>query len=279
MPTLIDTPHQLAAQLRSLCLEVSAAILAIYNQPQHWETQQKQDDSPVTLADLTAHRMICAWLQHNTPDIPILSEESNPETLVGHQHWHTLWLLDPLDGTREFLQRNGQFTINLALIRRGQPVFGFIHHPISQTSYYGGAEIGSYRETPSQAPSRLNCRRISAHTLTVMTSQRHGLDALSPLLDQLRNQGFTLEQQMRGSALKFFALVEGQADLYPRLSPTGEWDTAAGQALLEGAGGQLLNLQGEPLRYNQKTDWINPSFIAIADPTQPWFDWIETPPL
>lgn len=246
----------------------SAAILRVYDS--EFAVEIKQDDSPLTLADRQAHELISVALGKLTPQIPVLSEESPAEHHHPHvrQQWPTLWLVDPLDGTREFIKRNGEFTVNIALIHQHRSVLGVVAAPALNQAYLGANHIGAYRtllDDPAAPLETIHTRALSQPPV-VVGSRSHGGDSLDTLLARLGGH----ELCAVGSALKFCRVAEGSADLYPRLSPTSEWDTAAGQAVLEAAGGQVLNLDGMPLRYNQRETLLNPHFMALGDAA---FDW------
>ena len=260
--------------VQQICREAAAAILQVYADAESWNRQDKADASPVTAADLAAHAVIRDGLEALTPGWPQLSEEAADIPWVERQSWTRYWLIDPLDGTREFLDRNDEFTVNIALIEAGQPLLGVILQPVTGCCWWGGSGLGAWKQEAEQPPQPLRVQALQPPRLRVLTSQRHGLERMSSLVDALQHQGLKVEAQPLGSSLKFCYLAEGRADFYPRLGPTGEWDTAAAQAILEAAGGQLLTWSLEPLRYNQKASLINPDFVALADSTQPWSDWL-----
>ena len=226
----------------------------------------KADDSPVTAADLAANQHIVDGLAALTPDIPILSEEAADVPLADRQHWSRFWLVDPLDGTREFIAGTDEFTVNIALIEQGQVRFGVVGVPARNRLYWGGAGLGSWRQMGDQPAEPIHCR-APARPLRVLASRRHSSADQEALLDRLK-AAHGIELAGVGSSLKFCVLAEGAADLYPRFAPTSQWDTAAGQAVLEGAGGQVLGLEGQRFDYPQRIDWLNPYFIATGEPDQ-----------
>lgn len=230
------------------------------------EVITKADNSPVTAADLAANQRIIDGLRLLTPDIPILSEEDADVPFADRQHWSQFWLVDPLDGTKEFIAGSDEFTVNIALIKNGQTRFGVVGVPARDTLYWGGMELGSWRQTGSQAQQPIHCRP-PATPLRVMASRRHTSVDQQALLDRLQ-ASHKIELAGVGSSLKFCVLAEGAADLYPRFAPTSQWDTAAAQAVLEGAGGQVLGLDGQRFGYPQRNDWLNPYFIATGQPDQ-----------
>lgn len=235
------------------------AIMAIYAQ-EHIAVTQKSDDSPVTAADLAAHRVIVTQLAEQFAGIAVMSEEAADIPWDEREQWQTYWLIDPLDGTKEFIKRNGEFTVNIALIHRGEAIAGVVYAPVLNTTYYGAKHLGAWRQDGQQEQPLQGCK-IPRQVPIVVGSRSH----LSPdVADYLNNIG-QHEMLSVGSSLKFCMLAEGKADLYPRLGPTSEWDTAAAQAVLESAGGKVVCYDsGLPLTYNQKPDILNPYFIATA---------------
>ena len=230
---------------------------------------RKADDSPLTAADLAAHRHLMTGLDRLTPGLPRLSEEASDIPYAERRKWTRFWLLDPLDGTREFVQRNGEFTINIALIDDGRPVLGVVHAPALDTTYFAAAGAGAWKQTgsadaialrtlPTRQPPRL------------LTSRSHRSAELETLMSRLPPH----EILRIGSALKFCLVAEGGADLYPRLGPTAEWDTAAGQCIVEQAGGLVTDTAGSPLRYNTKESLINPHFFVAGETGYPWRQYL-----
>lgn len=223
----------------------------------------KADDSPLTAADLAAHACIVKGLRDLTDDIPIVSEEGCvPDE--GARAAERFWLVDPLDGTKEFLARNGEFTVNIALIEHGRPVLGVVTVPVHGLTYWGGAGQGAFRRASGELTwHRLHVAapRASSQPLRVMASKSHLNEATQALIARLGPH----ELVQAGSSLKFCRIAEGAADVYPRLGPTCEWDTAAAQAVVEAAGGHVCTLQGTPLRYG-KADVLNPDFVVSAVP-------------
>lgn len=233
------------------------AILTIYRQP--FAVEYKQDESPLTAADQGAHEVIVQALARLTPDIPVLSEESDAETMQARLGWSRYWLVDPLDGTKEFVSRNGEFTVNIALIDHGRPVWGLVYAPVLDRLWYGGKGIGAWRVADGKHEAIQTRPHGDGEAWRVVGSRNHlsqeTLDYLAPFGE--------IELVSMGSSLKFCIIAEGGAELYPRLAPTCEWDTAAAQAVLEGAGGSVTQLDGSALAYN-KPDILNPWFVARA---------------
>ena len=252
----------------AIAREAAAAILAVYEGD--FDVARKADASPLTEADLAAHRCIVAGLSRLTPSIPVLSEESaHTVPLERRRGWTRLWLVDPLDGTREFVKRNGEFTVNIALIEDGVPVFGVIQAPVTGVLWHGVPGQGAFRrDADGERPLRV--REPATAPLRVAASRSH----LDPRTEALMGRIGEVETVGLGSSLKFCRLAEGGMDVYPRFGPTSEWDTAAGQAILEAAGGALLDPRGRPFRYNQRDTLLNGDFIALGDPSLPWRTWL-----
>jgi len=221
--------------------------------------QHKEDASPVTEADLAAHRVLASLLKSLLPDCPVVSEEDSASQ-VHRQSKGRFWLIDPLDGTKEFIARNGDFTVNIALIENGRSVLGVVYAPAIDALYWGGAGLCAYRCVRDKTAAIKVAANSAAGACRVVASKSHLNEATQSFIDRLGNVSLV----QAGSSLKFCRIAEGEADIYPRLAPTCEWDTAAAQAVLEGAGGAVLDLHGQPLQYG-KPDVLNPSFIATRD--------------
>jgi len=254
--------------LQLLCREVGDAILAV---AEH-NTQFKADDSPVTAADVAAHQLLAAGLP-KLLDLPVVSEECPAIGRVGVPQQGLFWLVDPLDGTKEFIAGNDDFAVCVALMQDLAPRFGFIYQPRTGIAYWGGAESGSSMGRNSRAAiHKLQARRAHFDEPLVALVSRQGASREASWIQQLsRHWPSGVLQQPMGSALKACALAAGKADFYPRRGRTCIWDTAAAQAILQGAGGEFLNLQGEALRYDAQSLY-NPEFIAVADKSLPWLD-------
>lgn len=263
MQLLIDS-------LLKICQQAGQAILKVYHQP-HYEQWQKKDLSPVTAADYASHKIIMAGLKELPDQYPILSEESTDIPFTVRQQWSRYWLVDPLDGTKEFIKHNDEFTINIALIENHQPVLGMLYVPVTGDCYVGGKNI-----SPTSWSTTDNCWKqlfIKAQnnqtqgsqaqknqTLSILMSRSHLSTKDQLLLDKLK-QHFTVEVVHAGSALKFAWLAKGKANLYCRFTPTSEWDTAAGQAIVEAVGGTMMNATGHPFSYNRQDSLINGPFL------------------
>jgi 3'(2'), 5'-bisphosphate nucleotidase len=237
-----------------------AAIMQIYDAG--FAVQRKEDNSPLTLADLESQRVIIEGLSELTPDIPILSEESAQAPWGERQTWRELWVVDPLDGTREFVKRNGEFTVNIALVLEHEAVLGVVAAPAQGLLYWGASGAGafSHHRGAAQLPIHVS---LPQNPLRVVGSRSHASAATAGYLARLGPHVMT----GIGSSLKFCLLAEGKAELYPRFGPTSEWDTAAGQALLEAAGGHVTRLDGHRLRYNCRESVINGDFLAFSHPS------------
>lgn len=245
------------SELEPIARAAGEAIMTIYRQP--FAVEYKQDESPLTAADKGAHEVIAAALATLTPDIPVLSEESGPEVMAERLGWSRYWLVDPLDGTKEFVARNGEFTVNIALIEEGKPVWGLVYAPVPDRLWYGGKGLGAWRIDESGTAAIKTHAHVEGEAWKVVGSRNHLSQATRDYLAPLGE----IELVSMGSSLKFCIIAEGGAELYPRLAPTCEWDTAAAQAVLEGAGGSVTQLDGSPLRYT-KPDILNPWFVARA---------------
>jgi 3'(2'), 5'-bisphosphate nucleotidase len=258
-------PASVFDQVLVIARQAGEAILRIYGEDD-LGISAKDDNSPLTRADIAAHKVIVAGLSAMTPAIPILSEEAAPAPWEERRRWDRYWLVDPLDGTKEFIKRNGEFTVNIALIDHGEPVLGAVYVPTQDLLYCGLRDGGAWK-IQAGAQERIVARRIEAgrKTLRVVASRSHHGEELAVWLKKMEARFPAIELCNMGSSLKICLVAEGRADVYPRLAPTSEWDTAAAQAVLEAAGGKLLDLGGRPYRYNTKEDILNPYFFALGD--------------
>jgi 3'(2'), 5'-bisphosphate nucleotidase len=252
--------HALADRLMPIADRAGAAIMQIYDAG--FAVQRKEDNSPLTQADLESQRIIIDGLTEIAPDIPILSEESAQAPWNERRGWRELWVVDPLDGTREFVKRNGEFTVNIALVVEHEPVLGLVAAPALGLLYWGALGIGAFSRHGSAAQLPIHVS-AAQNPLRVVGSRSHPSPDTATYLARLKPHAMT----GIGSSLKFCLVAEGNADLYPRFGPTSEWDTAAGQALLEAAGGQVTRLDGHRLRYNCRESIINGDFLAFSDPS------------
>ncbi len=255
------------APLIQLARDAGAAIMQVY--VQDFAVEHKDDRSPLTAADMAAHHLIVAGLQALTPDLPVLSEESASVPWETRRAWQRYWLVDPLDGTREFVKKNGEFTVNIALIDDGVPVFGVVFAPALGELYVGERGNGSFVADGADLVP-IAARQPATSPLRVAGSRSH-MDARSEAAIARMGE---VQLLAMGSSLKFCRMAEARLDVYPRFAPTSEWDTAAGQCVLEAAGGAVIMLDGQPLRCNSKESLLNPDFLALGDPDLPWRDWL-----
>jgi 3'(2'), 5'-bisphosphate nucleotidase len=260
-----DKPERLLQPVLDIACKASTAILEIYNSD--FAIEHKDDKSPLTAADLASHNTICEALERLTPGVPILSEESARIPYAARKTWNTYWLVDPLDGTKEFVKRNGEFTVNIALIHAHSPVLGVIHVPVTGAGYYASSKSGAYRVNSGSKPVRLHTRKTSASRIVVAGSRSHGTERQQRFIKSL---GPGAEIMAIGSSLKSCLVAEGRIDIYPRFGPTSEWDTAAAQCIVEEAGGTFTDTAFNPLLYNARESLLNPDFLVIGDGD---FDW------
>ena len=251
-----------------LAQQAGEKILNIYNS--EFTVEQKDDNSPLTEADMAAHHAIVDRLAVLTPDIPVLSEESASLPYAERSSWTRYWLVDPLDGTREFVNRNGEFTVNIALIERGVPVLGVVHVPVSGVSYLACRGRGALKQAAGKTPVAIQVRALGSGPVTVVGSRSHRGESLNRFLDKLGAH----EMTGMGSSLKLCLVAEGAADVYPRLGPTSEWDTAAAQCVVEQAGGYVTDTDMQPLRYNTKDSLLNPFFLVFGDDSRDWSQYL-----
>lgn len=255
-------------------LEAGFSVLSIYDACR-FSVYEKEDRSPLTEADLLSHRVICSFLFGT--GYPVLSEEGGTVPYEERKSWKRFWLVDPLDGTKEFINRNGEFTVNVALIEGTRPVLGVVYAPVLGDLYFAAEGIGAYKfnvfekqfqgfslERLVKLSVRLRGMRGSnSEEVIVVTSRSHMSKRTEEFVGKLRESGCNVKLVSKGSSLKLCLIAEGSADIYPRLSPTMEWDTAAGQAIVEISGGRVVNAEtGETLNYN-KRELLNPPFIAV----------------
>jgi 3'(2'), 5'-bisphosphate nucleotidase len=255
-PALLDS-------VLAIALDAGRAIMEVY--ASDFAVQRKDDDSPLTQADLAAHRLIVERLKSIDPALPCLSEEGADIPYAKRAAWARYWLVDPLDGTKEFVKRNGEFTVNIALIDSGAPVLGVVHAPALDASYAGARGLGAFRV---RAGVRETIRTRATPARPCIVASKSHRDAA---LDEFLARAPAHDALSRGSSLKFCLVAEGSADFYPRTGPTSEWDTGAGQCVAESAGAQVLALPDwQPLRYNAKDSLLNPGFVVIGDPHYGW---------
>ena len=265
---MLTPSHALLEQIRQIALMAGDAILTVYHSDQ-FDTQLKADDSHVTRADLAAHRLISSQLKQLFPDTPILSEEDT-QAFSGANSAHQYWLVDPLDGTREFINRNDQFTVNIALISHQEPILGVVYAPALGDLYIGAQGCGAwlYQGQDNQLKTELNvtherfaaCHQASA-PWRVLVSRSHRDEKTNQFLQNISGE---IEEITTGSSLKFCDIAAGRAELYPRMSSISIWDIAAGDALLRAAGGWVKDLQGQLIQYPEVAadSYPTPAYIA-----------------
>jgi len=264
-----DQRQALLEGVKHAVAEAGQAILDIYADPSRFETEHKADDSPLTAADLAANAILLKHLNDLTPDIPVLSEESTQATWALRQQWSACWVVDPLDGTKEFLKRNDEFTVNVALVEQHQPVLGVVYAPALDRWYFAGDHLGAWRQDGDQAPAAIAVtKKDPKRPWRVVGSRSHPSAELQAFVDGLGEA----ELVSMGSSLKLCLVAEGAADVYPRLGPTSEWDTAAAHAVVRVAGGDVYDTNtGQPLTYNARDTLLNPHFFVCAEPQPGWF--------
>jgi len=261
--------NTLLSNIITIAQQASQQILTIYHGD--FSSQLKTDKTPITAADLAAHETITKGLKQLTPDLPILSEESASIPFAERQQWQRYWLVDPLDGTKEFIAKNDEFTINIALIENHKPILGVIFAPVLNICYFATHEQGAFKQIGNSMPEKMHARAWQGGKLTIASSRRHGVDKLQNFLQQFSDYSVLY----RGSALKFGLIAEGAADVYLRLGPTSEWDTAAGQCILEEVGGAVMDLNGNSFCYNTKESLLNPEFFAVGDKAHDWANYLK----
>jgi len=268
---MIDTSllPSMLADARGLAHAAGAAILQVYER--ELEVMHKEDQSPLTEADLASHRIISEGLRECHPGIPLLSEESSAVPFEERRDWARYWLIDPLDGTKEFIKRNGEFTVNIALIEGNVVRFGVVYAPVKRLCYFGGQGLGAWRQLAGDDPQPIAVQSRCASPLRVVGSRSHAGESLRRVLERIGKHVLV----SMGSSLKFCLVAEGAADFYPRLGPTSEWDTAAAQAIVEAAGGLVTNLELEPMRYNREDSLLNEPFLAFGDRDVDWRALVE----
>jgi 3'(2'), 5'-bisphosphate nucleotidase len=257
----LPAPEGLLEAVCAIAREAGTSILEVYGTD--FTVQLKEDRSPVTRADHEADRIIRRRLDELVPQLPVLSEETSPD--AQRLEWPRYWLVDPLDGTREFLKRNGEFTVNIALVSEHRAVLGVVYAPAIGDLYWGAIDAGAWTQRGASPPRAIRVRHAGA-VVRVVGSRSHPDANLTAYVARLGSH----EWRVMGSSLKVCLVACGEADVYPRFGPTSEWDTGAAQAILESAGGRMIDLAGQPLRYNTKAHLLNPHFLAIGDPRRDW---------
>ncbi len=258
--------QQFLPPVRQIAQDAGDAILKIYNEG--FTVSEKADSTPVTEADIAAHECIVSGLSILTPGIPVLSEEGDIFSYEERRHWSCYWLVDPLDGTRQFVKRNSEFTVNIALILNGEAVLGVIWVPVTQIFYSAAKGCGAFKwRVHENKNQRIQSRPFSERCITVAGNRGYKSKAFQKFTANLDRPYQLL---IIGSSLKSCLVAEGGADIYARFGPTGEWDTAAAQCIVEEAGGSVTDLQMQPLRYNTKDSLLNPDFLVFGDRSVDW---------
>lgn len=276
-------PDSLKSELRRVlpdCIELARLagekIMEIYETDFH--IQNKKDNTPVTNADIAANELIVATLSELTPHIPVLSEESDEIPFEERCEWETYWLVDPLDGTRAFIEKSGEFSVNIALIYRHRPVIGVIYSPVKQCSFYACKGNGAfYLNDSNEACSihvRSHCQDENSRKIVVAGTHSSRSVQLQVFLDNLTTEFSGYEMKYMGSSLKSCMIAQGEADIYARLGPTSEWDTAAAQCIVEEAGGLITDILMQSLTYNTKESLLNPDFFVFGDQSIRWSQFL-----
>lgn len=281
LPAIASTSSALIDDVLALAQQADALLLDYYSNAGGLGVENKEDLSPVTIADRKVHELLVRGLSALTPSIPVLSEESPDSVMSARREWCRYWIVDPLDGTKEFLARTGEFTVNIALIVDARPVMGVLSVPTRETCYLGIPGTGAWCFGPADASGRRSEAQVIVHPLDrkqplrVLASQRHNPERVAALLAKLDGVCNGTTRVDLGSALKFSALLSGEGDIYPRTSPCYEWDVAAGDALVTAAGGFVLDEHGVPFAYNQRESLLVQRFVAGVDASVNWLELLR----
>ncbi len=267
---VVEKPQRLLSSVGKVAQSAGEAILKIYREG--FNVSEKADSTPVTEADIAAHRCIVSGLRDLTPEIPVLSEEGDCIPYEERRHWPCYWLIDPLDGTRQFVKQNSEFTVNIALIKDGEPVLGVIWAPVMRILYYAAKGCGAFKlYFAIYRKERIKTRAFSDNCITVAGNRGYKSKYFQQFIANI-DRPYKL--MIMGSSLKSCLIAEGGADVYARFGPTGEWDTAAAQCIVEEAGGMVTDLQMRPLRYNTKDSLLNPDFLVFGDRSVDWQSYL-----
>jgi 3'(2'), 5'-bisphosphate nucleotidase len=264
--------NELLNEVTLIARAAGEAVMEVYRG--HIEVERKEDNSPLTVADLAANHVIQSNLNKLSPDLPIISEESASIDYSVRSTWTSYWLVDPLDGTREFIKRNDEFTVNIALIEEGRPVLGVVYAPALGLMYSASAETGAIKQQGTTTPVPIRARPLDTTRPVIAGSRSHAGEKMESFLRQVEARYAPPRLLSLGSSLKICLVAEGEADVYPRLGPTSEWDTAAAQAVLECAGGRIVDHEGNMLRYNSKASLLNPEFFACGIAPPAWHEFL-----
>ncbi|CAE6879489.1 COG1218 3'-Phosphoadenosine 5'-phosphosulfate (PAPS) 3'-phosphatase [Vibrio sp. B1FLJ16] len=267
MPMTKDLSH-LLPQVIEIARSAGQLILDIYQKKQY-EEYTKSDETPVTSADIAAHKLITKRLSELTPDIPVLSEEAADISLEQRAQWQRYWLVDPLDGTQEFIARSGDFATIIALVDNNQPTMGVVYGPVSGVTYYAYSGKGAWKIPDMSESVRIRTHKHEqpGQSIAIAISRRQDINRITGRMSSAWNYELI---PLGSAALKACLVAEGAVDCYLRLGPTGEWDTAATQCIVEEAGGRILSTKLEPLSYNERETLENPNFIVLGDEALPW---------
>ncbi len=272
MPMTKDLSH-LLPQVIEIARSAGQLILDIYQKKQY-EEYTKSDETPVTSADIAAHKLITERLSELTPDIPVLSEEAADISLEQRAKWQRYWLVDPLDGTQEFIARSGDFATIIALIDNNQPTMGVVYGPVSGVTYYAYSGKGAWKIPDMSENVRIHTHKHEqpGQNIAIAISRRQDINRITSRMSSAWNYELI---PLGSAALKACLVAEGAVDCYLRLGPTGEWDTAATQCIVEEAGGRILSTHLAPLSYNERETLENPNFIVLGDEALPWDDILQ----
>lgn len=251
-----------------IAYQAGKAIMEVYDAG--FSVDRKSDQTPVTEADMAANQVIESGLKELTPHLPILTEETKPVPYAERKNWPRYWLIDPLDGTREFIKRNGEFTVNIALIDNDESVLGVVYAPVIGVLYYAAKGQGAFKQESTSDPVTICVNEKCSGKIVVACGRSHPTEEVKNFIENLGEH----EIIRVGSALKSCLVAEGKADLYARLGPTSEWDTAAAQCVVEEAGGVITDTAMQRLRYNTKEDLLNPHFFVAGDQSINWSDYL-----
>lgn len=266
----MEITNQLLEQVLNIACHAGEKIMDIYRSGD-FQVRLKSDQSPLTDADMSAHQEIHNALTRLTPQIPQLSEESDNITWEQRKSWRHYWLIDPLDGTKEFVHQRDEFTVNIALIEDGVAILGIVYAPALKTAWYAAKSVGAFKKVIGEEATPIKTNPWSNGTWKIVGSRSHSNEATENFIDCL---GET-ELISMGSSIKLCLVAEGSAHIYPRLGPTSEWDTAAAQCVVETAGGHVIDEKLNRLTYNQKPTLLNPHFIVTAGAPEDWADCLS----
>ena len=259
--------NQLLQQVTAVAASAGEEILSVYDGD--FDVEIKGDGSPLTVADQRSHTIIARELARITPEIPMLSEESGEDVFRERLGWSRYWLVDPLDGTKEFVSRNGEFTVNIALIEHGEPVLGVVHTPVQGVTHLAARGVGAFKSQQHEEPVPISVREPKADSIIMVASRSHAGPEVEAYKSRVENDLGPVSITSMGSSLKLCLVAEGSADIYPRLGPTSEWDTAAAHCVVDVAGGRVTGMDGESLRYN-KENILNPWFLVSGGGNIDW---------